>query len=184
MAIRPVVKIGSKTLLTASEPVDVINEDLKQTVIQDMLDTMKAEDGAGLAAPQIGVNLRVMVFGVEKNPRYPDAEEVPITILINPSFKPLSDEKEEGWEGCLSIPGYRGVVSRFKQIEYRGYTENGEEIVRQVSDFHARVFQHEFDHLDGILYVHRIEDMRYFGLTEELQNSGMIPKPDAEAQEE
>ncbi len=184
MAIRPVVKIGSKILLTPSEPVAIINEELKQTLIQDMLDTMKAEDGAGLAAPQIGVNLRVMVFGVEKNPRYPDAEVVPTTILINPSFRPLSDEKEEGWEGCLSIPDYRGVVSRFKQIEYRGYTENGEEIVRQVSDFHARVFQHEFDHLDGILYVHRIEDMRYFGLNEELHNSGMIPKSDVDVQEE
>ena len=176
MAVRPVVKIGSKTLLTPSEPIQQLTLELKQTVIQDMLDTMKAEDGAGLAAPQIGVNRRIMIFGVEENPRYPDAEVVPMTILINPSFEPIGDEKEEGWEGCLSIPGYRGVVSRYKSIKYRGYSEKGEEIVREVSDFHARVFQHEYDHLDGILYIHRIEDMRYFGLTEELQKSGMIPR--------
>jgi len=180
MAVKPVVKIGSKVLLTPSEAVTTITPELRQTLIQDMLDTMKAEDGAGLAAPQIGVNLRVMIFGVEKNPRYPDAEEVPLTILINPSFTALSDEKEKAWEGCLSIPGYRGVVSRYKEIEYRGFDENGQEIVKQVSDFHARVFQHEYDHLDGILYLHRIEDMRYFGLIEELQNSGMIPKPEEE----
>ena len=179
MAVQPVVKIGSKTLLTPSKPVEKITQELKQTLIQDMLDTMKAEDGAGLAAPQIGVNLRVMIFGMEKNPRYPDVEPVPTTILINPSFKPLSEEKEEGWEGCLSIPGYRGVVKRFKHIEYRGFDENGQVTVRQVGDFHARVFQHEYDHLDGILYVHRIEDMRYFGLTEELQKSGMIDNSEA-----
>jgi len=135
-------------------------------LLNDMRETMKAADGAGLAAPQIGVPLRVVIFGVERNPRYPDAEPVPYTELINPVLTPLGDEEEDGWEGCLSVPGFRGMVPRFKRLRYEGFDPKGNRIDREVSDFHARVVQHECDHLDGILYPQRIRDMRKFGFTD------------------
>jgi len=176
MAIKPVIKIGNPILNQVSEPVKQIDSQLKQGVIQDMLDTMKAENGAGIAAPQIGVNQRIVIFGIEKNPRYPEAEPVPTTILINPEITPLSNNKQAGWEGCLSVPGYRGVVERFTSIRYTGLDENGIRIERVVSDFHAIVVQHEVDHLDGILYTQRLKDNKDFGLIEELEAAGRIPK--------
>lgn len=137
-------------------------------LIRDMFDTMQALDGAGLAAPQIGVLKRVVIFGVEQNPRYPDVEPVPRTILVNPEIEVLSHETESGWEGCLSVPGLRGVVDRYTQIRYRGLDERGNVIERRASGFHARVVQHEVDHLDGVLYPMRIKDMRNFGFEETL----------------
>ena len=137
-------------------------------LIADMRETMADLNGAGLAAPQIGVPLRVVIFGVKRNPRYPDAEEVPDTVLINPVVTPLGDEMEEAWEGCLSVPGMRGVVPRFKRLRYRGFDESGNPIDRTVDGFHARVVQHECDHLDGILYPMRIRDMSQFGFVEVL----------------
>ena len=129
---------------------------------------MRAQNGAGLAAPQIGVSLRVVIFGFEDNARYPDAESVPYTVLINPELTPLSDEMEEGWEGCLSIPGMSGLVPRYKYLRYTGFSPSGERIDRSVEGFHARVVQHECDHLDGMLYPMRIPDLRNFGFTEAL----------------
>jgi peptide deformylase len=137
-------------------------------LIADMRDTMAHLNGAGLAAPQIGEPLRVVIFGVARNPRYPDAEEVPNTVLINPVITPLGDEMEEAWEGCLSVPGMRGLVPRFKRLRYRGFDESGNPIDRSVEGFHARVVQHEYDHLDGILYPMRIRDMSKFGFVEVL----------------
>jgi len=176
MAVKPVLKIGNPILNQISQPVKSINEELKQGLIQDMLDTMAAENGAGIAAPQIGVNLRLIIFGIDKNPRYPEAEPVPMTILINPVVTPLTEDKQTGWEGCLSVPGYRGKVTRYSRIRYTGVDENGVRMVRVVSGFHAVVVQHEVDHLDGILYPQRIADMREFGLTEELEAAGRMPK--------
>jgi peptide deformylase len=137
-------------------------------LIADMQDTMQALNGAGLAAPQIGVDLQVVIFGVEANPRYPNAEPVPQTVLINPELEPIGEDMEEGWEGCLSVPGMRGLVPRYKRLRYRGVDQYGGPIERTVENFHARVVQHEVDHLLGILYPMRIEDMRNFGFTEEL----------------
>src|SRR4029453_4500896 len=137
-----------------------------QELLADLRDTMLDADGAGLAAPQIGVPLRVVIFSVEANPRYPDAEAVPYTELVNPVLTPLSDEEEEGWEGCLSVPGFRGAVPRFTRLRYEGFDPLGNPIRRDVSGFHARVVQHETDHLDGILYPQRIRDMRKFGFTD------------------
>jgi peptide deformylase len=143
-------------------------------LVADMLDTMRANDGAGLAAPQIGVSQRVVVFGLDVNPRYPDAEPVPLTVLINPEIELLGDERELGWEGCLSVPGMRGLVSRYRRLRYGGYDELGRPIDRIVDEFHARVVQHECDHLDGILYPQRIEDMTSFGFQDELVASGVL----------
>jgi peptide deformylase len=140
-----------------------------------MIETMEAANGAGLAAVQIGVSQRVVIFGVERNPRYPDAEAVAFTVLVNPEIVALDSERETGWEGCLSVPGMRGLVPRFSRIRYRGRDEAGRAIDRTASGFHARVVQHECDHLDGILYPQRIEDMRSFGFTEELLASGVLP---------
>jgi peptide deformylase len=137
-------------------------------LIADMNDTMRAHDGAGLAAPQIGVGLQVAVFGVERNPRYPDAEPVPYTVVVNPVLTPVGREMEEGWEGCLSVPGMRGLVPRYRQLRYQGRDSYGRPIDRTVSGFHARVVQHECDHLAGILYPMRIRDLRNFGFNEEL----------------
>lgn len=167
MAIRDILKMGNPELLKVSEPVDFEKEDLT-TLIDDMKETMKANDGAGLAAPQIGVFKRLVIFGFDTNDRYPEADSVPFTVLINPIITPLSDEKENGWEGCLSVPGLRGVVPRFTHIKYEGYDAEGNKIEREVEDFHARVVQHECDHLDGILYPMKIEDYRYFGFHEEI----------------
>ncbi|MEO8332318.1 MAG: peptide deformylase [Gallionella sp.] len=168
MTIRNVLRMGDARLLQRAEPVSQFDTEHLHALLADMRDTMQALNGAGLAAPQIGVNLRVVIFGVQKNPRYPDAEEVPQTVLINPLITPLNDEVEEGWEGCLSVPGLRGLVPRHAHIRYRGVDEYGAQIDRSVSGFHARVVQHECDHLDGILYPMRIRDMTQFGYTEEL----------------
>jgi len=167
MAIRDILKMGNPDLLKVSEPVDFEKDDLT-TLIEDMKETMKANDGAGLAAPQIGVFKRLVIFGFDTNDRYPEADSVPFTVLINPIITPLSDEKENGWEGCLSVPGLRGVVPRFTHIKYEGYDAKGNKIEREAEDFHARVVQHECDHLDGILYPMKIEDYRYFGFHEEI----------------
>ncbi len=167
MAIRDILKMGNPDFLKVSEPVDFEKDDLT-TLIEDMKETMKANDGAGLAAPQIGVFKRLVIFGFDTNDRYPEADSVPFTVLINPIITPLSDEKENGWEGCLSVPGLRGVVPRFTHIKYEGYDAEGNKIEREVEDFHARVVQHECDHLDGILYPMKIEDYRYFGFHEEI----------------
>jgi peptide deformylase len=167
MAIRDILKMGNPDLLKVSEPVDFEKDDLT-TLIEDMKETMKANDGAGLAAPQIGVFKRLVIFGFDTNDRYPEAGSVPFTVLINPIITPLSDEQENGWEGCLSVPGLRGVVPRYTHIRYEGYDAEGNKIEREVEDFHARVVQHECDHLDGILYPMKIEDYRYFGFHEEI----------------
>ena len=167
MAIRDILKMGNPDLLKVSEPVDFKKDDLT-TLIEDMKETMKANDGAGLAAPQIGVFKRLVIFGFDTNDRYPEADSVPYTVLINPIITPLSDDQENGWEGCLSVPGLRGVVPRFTHIKYEGYDAEGNKLEREVEDFHARVVQHECDHLDGILYPMKIEDYRYFGFHEEI----------------
>jgi peptide deformylase len=168
MAIKPVLKMGDASLLQVAERVEKFDTPELKALIQDMHDTMEAEDGAGLAAPQIGVGLQVVIFGVEKNARYPDAEDVPYTVLINPVVKPLTKETEEDWEGCLSVPGMRGMVPRFSKIYYQGYDQYGNSINRNVDGFHARVVQHECDHLQGILYPMRITNFRTFGFTEVL----------------
>lgn len=160
--------MGDASLLQVAERVEKFDTPELKALIQDMHDTMEAEDGAGLAAPQIGVGLQVVIFGVEKNARYPDAEDVPYTVLINPVVKPLTKETEEDWEGCLSVPGMRGMVPRFSKIDYQGYDQYGNSINRNVDGFHARVVQHECDHLQGILYPMRITNFRTFGFTEVL----------------
>jgi peptide deformylase len=166
--IREVLKMGDPRLLEKAQPVEAFGTPQLLELIADMRDTMAHLNGAGLAAPQIGEPLRVVIFGVARNPRYPDAEEVPNTVLINPVITPLGDEMEEAWEGCLSVPGMRGLVPRFKRLRYRGFDESGNPIDRSVEGFHARVVQHEYDHLDGILYPMRIRDMSKFGFVEVL----------------
>ncbi len=166
--IREVLKMGDPRLLEKSRPVEAFGTPQLYELVADMRDTMAHLNGAGLAAPQIGVPLRVVIFGVTRNPRYPDAEEVPDTVLINPMITPIGEEMEEGWEGGLSVPGMRGVVPRFKRLRYQGFDESGLAIDRTVEGFHARVVQHEYDHLDGILYPMRIRDMSKFGFAEVL----------------
>jgi peptide deformylase len=166
--IRDVLRMGDPRLWERSAEVTQFGTAELSELLLDMRDTMRAQNGAGLAAPQIGVPLRVVIFGMEHNPRYPDAEAVPYTELINPVLTPLGDEIEDGWEGCLSVPGFRGVVPRWMRIRYTGSDPEGRRIERDVSDFHARVVQHECDHLDGILYPMRIADMRQFGFTDVL----------------
>lgn len=166
--IRDVLRMGDPRLFDRSRDVEDVRLPAIAALLDDMRDTMRAQNGAGLAAPQIGVSLRVVIFGVDRNPRYPDAEEVPYTELINPVLTALSDEMEDGWEGCLSVPGLRGVVPRHVRLRYRGLDPAGEVIERDVGGFHARVVQHECDHLDGILYPQRMTDMSRFGFIEEL----------------
>jgi len=168
MAIRHVLKMGDPRLLEIAKPVAAFGTPELQELIEDMHDTMAAMDGAGLAAPQIGVGLQVVIFGMGHNPRYPDAEHVPYTILVNPTLTPVGEEMEAGWEGCLSVPGMRGVVSRYLNLRYQGFDPAGKPIDRTVTGFHARVVQHEVDHLMGVLYPMRIQDMRLFGFTEVL----------------
>ncbi len=168
MAVRPVLRMGDPRLLEVSRPVERFDTAELRELLTDMQDTMHALNGAGLAAPQIGVPLRVVIFGMQSNPRYPDAEPVPFTVLVNPVLEKLGDELEEGWEGCLSVPGMRGLVPRYKRLRYRGFDASGHAIDRTVDDFHARVVQHECDHLDGVLYPMRVRDLRDFGFTEEL----------------
>lgn len=174
MAIRPVLRLGDPELLTVASKVDGFNTAELDNLINDMFDTMQANDGAGLAAPQIGVALRVVIFGFENNPRYPESPAVPITVLINPEITPLNEHKEDDWEGCLSVPGMRGMVSRFTQIRYTGYDASGKPVDVRAEGFHARVVQHECDHLDGIIYTQRLTDSRKFGFIEELLNSGQL----------
>jgi peptide deformylase len=168
MAIRPVLRMGDPRLFQPSRPIERFDTPELHALIADMDDTMRALNGAGLAAPQIGVGLQVAIFGVEHNPRYPDAEPVPYTVLINPVLEPLDAAMEEGWEGCLSVPGMRGLVPRHRRLRYRGYDQYRRAIDRSVEGFHARVVQHECDHLAGILYPMRIRDLRNFGFNEEL----------------
>jgi len=168
MAVKTILRMGDPRLLDPSEHVIEVPSDELDALIKDMLDTMEANNGAGLAAPQIGVFKQVVVFGVDDNSRYPDTEDVPLTILINPTIEPLTEQVQESWEGCLSIPGMRGLVPRYTQIRYSGLDPQGNTIDRTVDGFHATVVQHECDHLDGILYPMRIPDMSYFGFEEEL----------------
>lgn len=168
MAVRTVLRMGDARLWEVSQPVARFATPEMDCLLQDMRDTMQAMNGAGLAAPQIGVGLRVVIFGVQQNSRYPDADSVPETVLINPVITPVGDATDMAWEGCLSVPGLRGVVERYSQIRYQGFDEQGALIDRTVSGFHARVVQHECDHLDGILYPMRIQDMTQFGYTAEL----------------
>ena len=160
--------MGHPVLRERAQPVERFATPELRALVQDMIDTMEAKNGAGLAAPQIGASVRVVIFGVEKNPRYPDAEEVPFTVLVNPRITFLTKEIEEGWEGCLSVPGMRGVVPRFTRLRYGGFDLEGRPIDREAEGFHAVVVQHECDHLDGILYPMRMTDMSRFGFIEEL----------------
>lgn len=166
--IRELLKMGDPRLLRVAQPVADIHDPDLHAIIADMYETMHAANGVGLAAPQIGVDLRLMIFGFNANPRYPDMPPVPVTTLINPWIDILTDETEDGWEGCLSVPGMRGLVPRATRIRYGGTLEDGTTITRDADGFHARVFQHEFDHLNGILYPQRITDMTKFGFIEAL----------------
>lgn len=168
MTVRTVLKMGHPLLLQRAAEVDAFDTPLLHALLQDMRDTMTQLNGAGLAAPQIGVSLRVVIFGFDANERYPDAPPVPLTVLINPELSPLDEQMEEGWEGCLSVPGMRGLVPRHACLRYRGFDAQGQLIDRSVEGFHARVVQHEVDHLDGILYPFRIPDLRQFGFSETL----------------
>ncbi|HRH79809.1 MAG TPA: peptide deformylase [Thiobacillaceae bacterium] len=168
MAVRDLLKMGDPRLLRLARPVERFDTPELHGLVADLLDTMHANDGAGLAAPQIGVDLRVVVFQVENNPRYPDAEPVPLTVLINPELTALDPALEEGWEGCLSVPGLRGLVPRHRALRYRGRDAFGAPIDRTVGGFHARVVQHETDHLLGILYPMRMRDMSRFGFVDAL----------------
>ncbi|MEC4719460.1 peptide deformylase [Noviherbaspirillum sp. CPCC 100848] len=166
MAVREILKMGDPRLLRQAEPVREFGTRELDALIEDMFDTMRAANGAGLAAPQIGVNLQLVIFGFKHNPRYPDAPPVPETILINPVITPQSEEMEDSWEGCLSVPGLRGIVPRWKRVHYEGLDQFGKAISRDAEDFHARVVQHECDHLTGTLYPMRIRDFSRFGFTE------------------
>lgn len=168
MAVQKVIKMGHPLLFQQAKKVENFNTPELDNLLVDMKDTMDDLNGAGLAAPQIAVSLRVIIFGVAENPRYPDVEHVPETILINPEITILDSEKESDWEGCLSVPHMRGLVPRYKSIRYRGYNQKGELIERDANGFHARVVQHELDHLDGILYPQRIENMQNFGFEDAL----------------
>jgi peptide deformylase len=176
--IREVLRMGDPRLWQKSLPVTELASPELTELLQDMRDTMAHLNGAGLAAPQIGVPLRVVIFGVQANPRYPGIEDVPDTVLINPVLTPLSNEIEEGWEGCLSVPGMRGWVPRFQKLKYSGFDERGQRFERAVEGFHARVVQHEVDHLDGVLYPMRIRDFTRFGFNEALFPGQALPQED------
>lgn len=165
MAVRELLKMGDERLLRVAQPVKAFGTPELAALIEDMQDTMKAANGAGLAAPQIGVDLQVVLFGFERNERYPEAPPVPLTVLINPVITPLGEAEEDGWEGCLSVPGLRGVVPRWQRIRYSGVDPQGRPIEREAEGFHARVVQHECDHLIGRLYPSRIRDFSRFGYT-------------------
>lgn len=176
--IREVLRMGDPRLWQKSLPVTQFSTPQLLELLQDMRDTMAHLNGAGLAAPQIGVPLRVVIFGVKSNPRYPGIDDVPDTVLINPVLTPRSDELEEGWEGCLSVPGMRGWVPRFLRLKYSGFDERGQRFEREVEGFHARVVQHEVDHLDGVLYPMRIRDFTRFGFNEALFPGQALPQED------
>lgn len=175
--IRDILKMGDPRLLRIAKPVEHFNTPELDQLVEDMFDTMKDANGAGLAAPQIGVDLQVVIFGFEHNERYPDAPEVPKTVLINPVITPLTQDMEEGWEGCLSVPGLRGLVNRYSMLRYEGFDQTGNPIERVAEGFHARVVQHECDHLIGKLYPMRITDFSKFGFTEILF-PGLDPNSD------
>jgi peptide deformylase len=168
MPVREVLRMGHPVLRERAKPVEAFGTPELHALLEDMKDTMAAKSGAGLAAPQIGVGQRVVIFGVDHNPRYPDAEPVPFTVLVNPKIVLLTREIEEDWEGCLSVPGMRGVVPRYTKLRYTGFDIDGNPIERVAEGFHARVVQHECDHLDGILYPQRMSDLSRFGFNEEL----------------
>lgn len=176
MAIRSVLKMGTPLLKQVALPVTRFDGDL-EALIADMDDTMRALSGAGIAAPQIGVSLRVVIFELRENPRYPHVTPVPYTVLVNPVLTPLGTEENEGWEGCLSVPGLRGLVPRFHRLRYQGFDQHGAAIDRTVEGFHARVVQHEVDHLDGILFPQRVRDLHNFGFEDALMGQ-MTPMPD------
>ena len=176
MAVRPVLKMGEPLLRAVAASVTRFDEELA-TLVADMDDTMRELSGAGIAAPQIGVSLRVVLFELKDNPRYPHLTPVPYTVLVNPELTPLGTEEEEGWEGCLSVPGMRGLVPRFRRLRYRGFDARGQPLDRTVEGFHARVVQHEVDHLDGILFPQRVRDLRNLGFEDALAGQ-MTPMPD------
>jgi peptide deformylase len=165
MTVREILKMGDPRLLRVAQPVRDFNTPELHALIQDMFDTMHAANGAGLAAPQIGVDLQVVIFGFKVNARYPDAPQVPETVLINPVLTPLGEQMEDGWEGCLSVPGLRGIVPRHARLHYEGFDQFGNRMARDADEFHARVVQHEVDHLLGVLYPMRIRDFSKFGYT-------------------
>ena len=178
MTVRDILKMGDARLLRVAQPVPEFDTDALHLLITDMFDTMRAANGAGLAAPQIGVDLQLVIFGTDTvNPRYPDAPAVPRTVLLNPVITPLGGEEEDGWEGCLSVPGLRGVVPRWARIRYTGFDQYGDAIDRTVDGFHARVVQHECDHLIGKLYPMRVRDFAQFGFTDVLF-PGLDPSDD------
>jgi peptide deformylase len=176
MTVRCVLKMGEPLLQTVAAPVTRFDAELL-ALIADMDDTMRALSGAGIAAPQIGVSVRVVIFELEDNPRYPHITPVPYTVLVNPLVTPLGAEQDEGWEGCLSVPGMRGLVPRYRRLSYRGFDQHGAPIERTVEGFHARVVQHEVDHLDGVLFPQRVRDLRDFGFEDALAGR-MTPMPD------
>lgn len=178
--IREILKMGDPRLHRVARPVEDAQDPALKSLIADMYETMHAANGVGLAAPQIGVDLQLMIFGFDANPRYPDALPVPVTTLINPWVEKLTEETEDGWEGCLSVPGMRGMVPRATTIRYGGILEDGSHFEREAQGFHARVFQHEFDHLDGVLYPQRIRDMTQFGFIEALFPDSNIGQIEAE----
>ena len=168
MAVQNILRMGNPLLLQRAKEITEFNTPELNALINDMLDTMRANEGVGLAAPQIGINLRLVIFGVDHNPRYPDADAIAETILINPSITVVDKTTEEAWEGCLSLPGLRGMVARYQQIIYSGFDAKGNAFETEAAGFHARVVQHECDHLDGILYPQRMNDMKQFSYTDEL----------------
>ena len=176
MAVRPVLRMGHPVLRQVAAPVADFGPAL-QSLLLDMEETMREQHGAGIAAPQIGVSLRVVIFEMKENPRYPDIAPIPFTVLVNPKLTPLSEEQDSGWEGCLSVPGMRGLVPRYRELHYAGFDREGRLFERTVSGFHARVVQHEVDHLDGILYPQRIQDLSNFGFEDALMGQ-MTPMPD------
>lgn len=180
MPERRVLRMGDPELRRVSAPVERFDDACIEELIQDLWDTMAARGGVGIAAPQIGVALRVVVFGFEESERYPHAPPVPPTVLINPEIDPLDDELVDGWEGCLSVPGLRGIVPRHRRIRYRGFDAEGRPFERRVEDFHARVVQHECDHLDGVLYPQRMRDLTTLGFEEEIDFTRCPGEVDAE----
>ena len=170
MTVKPVIKMGNTQLAKPSLSVINFSDGEIKELINDMQDTMKEKGGVGIAAPQIGCNLRVIIFGFEKNMRYPNEKPVPFTVLINPEIKALSDEMVDGWEGCLSVPGLRGHIARYKKIQYSGFDIDGNKISRTAEGFHARILQHECDHLDGILFPYRLKNIQSFGFEDELND--------------
>jgi peptide deformylase len=175
MAIREILRMGHPILKQKARPVERFGTTELADLVTDLQDTMQARSGAGIAAPQIGVSLRVMLFGIDHNPRYPDAEPVPLTVLVNPEFEIMDSTPQDAWEGCLSVPGMRGRVARPRKIHYSAYDIEGNRFDRVAEDFHARVFLHENDHLDGILYPQRIDDLSQFGFIAELEAAGVLP---------